>query len=173
MKLGFASRLGLPKIYALHILAPGTRHISAVFYAIYQQELWRRMLPTPSGLEEKQVLRERWLQEMFDEAATDSSGCLDERTAISLIQKLSGSGHITTVRIKQKLAEFDQTKLDGRRGTIDSKEFIDMFKEVATRPEIYFLLIRVFITVGYAVEERDTLADSGVTWNVVGLMITR
>nr|CAD7462892.1 unnamed protein product [Timema tahoe] len=79
---------------------------------------------------------------MFDEAATDSSGCLDERTAISLIQKLSGSGHITTVRIKQKLAEFDQTKLDGRRGTIDSKEFIDMFKEVATRPEIYFLLIR-------------------------------
>jgi len=33
-------------------------------------------------------------------------------------------------------------KNDGRRGTIDSKEFIDMFKEVATRPEVYFLLIR-------------------------------
>lgn len=38
--------------------------------------------------------------------------------------------------------EFDQMKNDGRRGTIDSKEFIDMFKEVATRPEVYFLLIR-------------------------------
>jgi hypothetical protein len=33
-------------------------------------------------------------------------------------------------------------KNDGRRGTIDSKEFVDMFKEVATRPEVYFLLIR-------------------------------
>ncbi|KAJ9586061.1 hypothetical protein L9F63_020294, partial [Diploptera punctata] len=32
-------------------------------------------------------------------------------------------------------------KNDGRRGTIDKKEFIDMFKEIATRPEVYFLLI--------------------------------
>lgn len=38
--------------------------------------------------------------------------------------------------------EFDQMKNDGKRGTIDSKEFIDMFKEIATRPEVYFLLIR-------------------------------
>jgi len=38
--------------------------------------------------------------------------------------------------------EFDKMKLDGKRGQVDSKEFIDMFKEIATRPEIYFLLIR-------------------------------
>jgi hypothetical protein len=41
---------------------------------------------------------------MFEQAATDESGCMDEKTAISLIQKLSCSGHVTTVRIKQKLA---------------------------------------------------------------------
>ena len=41
---------------------------------------------------------------MFDQAARDESGCMDEKTAISLIQKLSCSGEDTTVRIKQKLA---------------------------------------------------------------------
>ncbi|XP_066997278.1 inactive phospholipase C-like protein 2 isoform X2 [Anabrus simplex] len=97
---------------------------------------------SPDGLEEKQALRERWLQEMFDQATTDDSGCLDQCSAIDLLQKLSGSGQVNVVRVRQKLAEFDQMKNDGRRGTIDSKEFIDMFKEVATRPEIYFLLIR-------------------------------
>lgn len=58
----------------------------------------------PDGLEQKEALRERWLQEMFDQAARDESGCMDEKTAISLIQKLSCSGEDTTVRIKQKLA---------------------------------------------------------------------
>jgi len=41
---------------------------------------------------------------MFDQAARDESGCMDEKTAISLIQKLSCSGEDMTVRIKQKLA---------------------------------------------------------------------
>ncbi|KAJ9586062.1 hypothetical protein L9F63_020295, partial [Diploptera punctata] len=59
---------------------------------------------SPEGLEEKEALRERWLQEMFEQAATDDSGCLDENTAINLIQRLSCSGQVTTVRIKQKLA---------------------------------------------------------------------
>jgi hypothetical protein len=58
----------------------------------------------PDGLVEKEALRERWLQEMFEQAARDDSGCMDEKTAISLIQKLSCSGEDTTVRIKQKLA---------------------------------------------------------------------
>jgi hypothetical protein len=38
--------------------------------------------------------------------------------------------------------EVHQMKNEGRRGTIDSKDFIYMFKEIATRPEVYFLLIR-------------------------------
>ncbi|KAG8234834.1 hypothetical protein J437_LFUL015148, partial [Ladona fulva] len=89
---------------------------------------------SPEAIEEKEALRERWLQEVFEEATVDDSGCLDERTAIELLQKLSGE--MTTNRIRQKLAEFDQMKNDGKRGRIDSKEFIDMFKEIATRPEM-------------------------------------
>nr|CAD7204279.1 unnamed protein product [Timema douglasi] len=58
--------------------------------------------------------------------------------------------------------EFDQTKLDGRRGTIDSKEFIDMFKEVATRPEIYFLLIRELYWVSS--REHDWVSSRELYW---------
>jgi hypothetical protein len=79
----------------------------------------------PNGLEEKEALRERWLREMFEQAATDESGCLDEKTAISLIQKLSCSGHVTTVRIKQKLAV---SFLQRARGTCrPSPRFISKF----------------------------------------------
>lgn len=33
-------------------------------------------------------------------------------------------------------------KKDGERGRLNSSEFINLFKEIATRPEIYFLLVR-------------------------------
>ncbi|XP_065351230.1 inactive phospholipase C-like protein 2 isoform X1 [Cloeon dipterum] len=95
---------------------------------------------SPDAIGEKQALREKWLEHMFNKAAADQD-CLDIGTAISLIQKLSGQT-AATEKVRQKLMEFDQMKMDGKRGQVDSKEFIDMFKEVATRPEIYFLLIR-------------------------------
>ena len=31
---------------------------------------------------------------------------------------------------------------DGKRGRLSSTEFINLFKEISTRPEIYFLLVR-------------------------------
>lgn len=34
------------------------------------------------------------------------------------------------------------SKSDGYRGRVGIQEFIDMFKEISTRPEIYFLMIR-------------------------------
>ncbi len=38
--------------------------------------------------------------------------------------------------------EFDSMKSPADRGRINSDEFVTMFQEMATRPEIYFLLIR-------------------------------
>ena len=38
--------------------------------------------------------------------------------------------------------EFDSMKCARERGRINSNEFVTMFQEMATRPEIYFLLIR-------------------------------
>lgn len=40
------------------------------------------------------------------------------------------------------MQEFDSMKSPADRGRINSDEFVTMFQEMATRPEIYFLLIR-------------------------------
>ena len=40
------------------------------------------------------------------------------------------------------MQEFDSMKTARERGRINSNEFVTMFQEMATRPEIYFLLIR-------------------------------
>ncbi|XP_068201247.1 inactive phospholipase C-like protein 1 isoform X1 [Palaemon carinicauda] len=106
----------------------------------------------PDAVNDRQTLRETWLQEMFDNASKNSSGgFIDENTCIKLIKRLDSQ--VTVMRVRQKLQEFDMGKSDGCRGRIDSQEFIDMFKEIATRPEIYFLLIR------YANKDYLTLED--------------
>ncbi|KAH9513757.1 Inactive phospholipase C-like protein 2, partial [Bulinus truncatus] len=38
--------------------------------------------------------------------------------------------------------ELEMKKGDGKRGRLSSDEFISLFKEISTRPEIYFLLVR-------------------------------
>ncbi|XP_069947731.1 inactive phospholipase C-like protein 1 isoform X1 [Cherax quadricarinatus] len=106
----------------------------------------------PDAVEDRQTMRETWLKEMFEKASKDSSGgFIDQSTCIKLIKRLDSQ--VAMDRVKQKLQEFDMGKTDGCRGRIDSQEFIDMFKEIATRPEIYFLLIR------YANKDYLTLED--------------
>ncbi|XP_045102897.1 inactive phospholipase C-like protein 1 isoform X1 [Portunus trituberculatus] len=107
---------------------------------------------TPDAVEDRQTLREMWLKEMFEKASKNNSGgFIDQTTCIKLIKRLDS--HVALVRVRQKLQEYDMGKTDGCRGRIDSQEFIDMFKEIATRPEIYFLLIR------YANKDYLTLED--------------
>ncbi|XP_071543528.1 inactive phospholipase C-like protein 1 isoform X2 [Panulirus ornatus] len=106
----------------------------------------------PDAVEDRQTLRETWLKEMFEKASKNSSGgFIDQTTCIKLIKRLDSQ--VAMDRVRQKLQEFDMGKTDGCRGRIDSQEFIDMFKEIATRPEIYFLLIR------YANKDYLTLED--------------
>ena len=38
--------------------------------------------------------------------------------------------------------EMEMTRTDGKRGRLNSDEFISLFKEISTRPEIYHLLVR-------------------------------
>ena len=38
--------------------------------------------------------------------------------------------------------ELELTRDDGKRGRLNSEEFVNLFKEISTRPEIYFLLVR-------------------------------
>ncbi|KAK2718809.1 hypothetical protein QYM36_005974, partial [Artemia franciscana] len=97
-------------------------------------------LNSTGNTDEQSSARERWLREVFErEAPSSSETLMDAETALELMQKLCGEG--TANRIRQKLAEIDLQKADDKKGRIDSKEFIEIFKEISTRPEIYFLLI--------------------------------
>ncbi|XP_046458108.1 inactive phospholipase C-like protein 1 isoform X2 [Daphnia pulex] len=112
---------------------------------------------SPNALGETDVLRERWLREAFERAVSDTSASineidntdetssnallnLDQDAAMALLKEINAD--LAASRIRQKMAEFDSMKSPADRGRINSDEFVTMFQEMATRPEIYFLLIR-------------------------------
>ncbi|XP_055899262.1 inactive phospholipase C-like protein 2 isoform X5 [Biomphalaria glabrata] len=86
-----------------------------------------------------QRMRDTWLLEMFESASPDD-GTLEDNKVVSLMKKMNTT--ITTSLISQKLKELEIKRADGKRGRLSSEEFISLFKEISTRPEIYFLLVR-------------------------------
>ncbi|PVD33909.1 hypothetical protein C0Q70_05171 [Pomacea canaliculata] len=82
----------------------------------------------------------RWLLEQFERANPDQHGLLHESEVVSLMRNINRT--ITTAVICQKLKELEMKRADGKRGRLNSEEFISLFKEISTRPEIYFLLVR-------------------------------
>ncbi|XP_033095373.1 inactive phospholipase C-like protein 2 isoform X2 [Anneissia japonica] len=97
---------------------------------------------TPNENDEQQDMRDRWLQTVFDDAAGEPLGQLDEIEVMKLIKKLNNG--VGSMRVKQKFKEIisDKSKSDSLRPTVTSSEFVELFKETTTRPEIYFLLVR-------------------------------
>ncbi|XP_070532655.1 inactive phospholipase C-like protein 2 isoform X2 [Ptychodera flava] len=96
------------------------------------------------SLESKQEhdMRDRWLKQVFGEADNESTGQLDEFEVIRLMKELNTG--VTTCRIKQKFKEvvLNKAKDGTARPTLTFAEFLELFKEISTRPEIYFLLVR-------------------------------
>ncbi|XP_035213291.1 inactive phospholipase C-like protein 1 isoform X2 [Stegodyphus dumicola] len=95
---------------------------------------------SPDTFDERQKMREKWLKEVFEQADTSQRGLLSEGETISLMKKLNNQ--LSTVRLRQKIMEFEHGKQGEERGRIDSSDFVSIFKETSTRPEIYFLLVR-------------------------------
>ncbi|XP_078331805.1 inactive phospholipase C-like protein 2 [Crassostrea virginica] len=97
---------------------------------------------SPEVIEEMQQMRDSWLQEMFEMEASQSAGTLDEKGVVNLVTKLNNN--IAPSRVQQKVKEIELNRAEAaeRRGRINSDEFIGLFKEISTRPEIYFLLVR-------------------------------
>ncbi|XP_071853664.1 inactive phospholipase C-like protein 2 isoform X2 [Apostichopus japonicus] len=97
---------------------------------------------TPEAVERNQDMRDRWLHDMFEKAAGTSVGQLDEFEVMQLMKKLNNG--VASTRVRQRFKEMTQVKK--RSGdahpTLSSLEFLDLFKEMSTRPEIYFLLVR-------------------------------
>ncbi|XP_064634492.1 inactive phospholipase C-like protein 2 isoform X2 [Lineus longissimus] len=100
---------------------------------------------SPDAVEERlsQQMRDQWLLEVFKSADQDKCGVLDEYEVIELMKKLNKN--ITTRQIQQKMKELqlDRTQNnENNRGRLDSDDFASIFKDITTRPEIYFLLVR-------------------------------
>lgn len=85
-------------------------------------------------------MREKWLHQMFDAADSDRKGMLDEWETIALMKKLNDKLCIRS--LKQKIMEFEFGKDEEERGRISKNVFITLFTETATRPDIYFILVR-------------------------------
>ncbi|CEF67572.1 C2 domain and Phospholipase C, phosphatidylinositol-specific, X domain and Phosphoinositide phospholipase C family and Phospholipase C, phosphatidylinositol-specific, Y domain and EF-hand domain pair and Pleckstrin homology-like domain and Phospholipase C, phosphoinositol-specific, EF-hand-like domain and PLC-like phosphodiesterase, TIM beta/alpha-barrel domain-containing protein [Strongyloides ratti] len=86
------------------------------------------------------TLRERWLQSVFIKADENNIGFLTEKVTTKCIRMLNDK--IALSRIKQKLKEVIVSQDEEFRGRISMGEFVDIYKDLATRPEIYFLMVR-------------------------------
>ncbi|KAF2358784.1 Phosphatidylinositol-specific phospholipase C X domain, partial [Trinorchestia longiramus] len=85
-------------------------------------------------------LRDRWLQEMFEQACGPHTTSMDQDACVRLIQRLDPN--VETERVLHKIQEYDVCKPEKSRGRLSAAEFISSFKELATRHEISCLLIR-------------------------------
>ncbi|XP_071181783.1 inactive phospholipase C-like protein 2 [Mytilus edulis] len=120
---------------------------------------------SPEAIEEMQQMRDSWLQEMFDAEADQSTAMLDESGVVRLMQKLNSN--IAPTRVQQKVKEIELKRQDPSiKGQLNTEEFITLFKEVSTRPEIYFLLVRYASNADYLTTDDLLLfleAEQGMT----------
>lgn len=94
----------------------------------------------PDAIEARQKMREKWLLQVFEQADAERKGMLDEWETINLMKKLNDKLCITS--LKQKIMEFDFGKDEEERGRISKNLFIRLFTQTATRPDVYFILVR-------------------------------
>ncbi|XP_074595068.1 inactive phospholipase C-like protein 1 [Brevipalpus obovatus] len=87
-----------------------------------------------------QKMREKWLQDSFDEADSTGREFLDESETVALMKQLQSS--ICVDRLKQKILEHNLGKESEERGRITKQNFVTLYYETATRPDIYFILVR-------------------------------
>ncbi|XP_061443396.1 inactive phospholipase C-like protein 2 isoform X2 [Rhineura floridana] len=84
-------------------------------------------------------MRTSWVSQMFNETDIDNLGRISMCRAVQFIKNLNPG--LKTSKIELKFKELHRTK--DKPGTeITKEEFIEVFHELCTRPEIYFLLVQ-------------------------------
>ncbi|XP_047103764.1 inactive phospholipase C-like protein 1 [Schistocerca piceifrons] len=101
-------------------------------------------------LEEKEKMRERWLQKSFEVAVAtvpeSEDGTLDQQQVVTLVQRVSGRT-FSSDHILQKLAEYDYVNNPGKRGQLDCRGFVEIYKEITARPDIYALMYKYVVDI--------------------------
>uniref|UniRef100_A0A3Q0KTJ3 Phosphoinositide phospholipase C n=1 Tax=Schistosoma mansoni TaxID=6183 RepID=A0A3Q0KTJ3_SCHMA len=93
----------------------------------------------PQVLEDRQKPRDRWLQILFHEADSTNQGYLSEFEVIRLIRSINPS--LSSIHLRHKLKEME-SKVRCHKTGITKDDFVNFFKKVATRQEIYYILVR-------------------------------
>ncbi|XP_038625153.1 inactive phospholipase C-like protein 2 [Tachyglossus aculeatus] len=85
------------------------------------------------------VMRTSWVAQMFSEIDVDNLGHIDLCRAVQCIKNQSPG--LKTSKIELKFKELHKSK--DKTGTeVTKEEFVEVFHELCTRPEIYFLLVQ-------------------------------
>lgn len=90
--------------------------------------------------ESRQHMRDRWLKEMFILADKKNKGLLNETEILSLLQQLNVTAPARVV--KQKFKEITANNTRPQKNSLNKEEFLQLYKDLTTRPEIYFLMAR-------------------------------
>ncbi|KAE8289209.1 Inactive phospholipase C-like protein 2 [Larimichthys crocea] len=84
-------------------------------------------------------MRSSWLGELFDEADINNSKQITICAAVQLVKKLNPG--LKNVKIELKFKELHKAK-DKAGSEVTKEEFIEVFHDLCTRPEIYFLFVQ-------------------------------
>ncbi|XP_039267113.2 inactive phospholipase C-like protein 1 isoform X1 [Styela clava] len=134
-----------PEECAFSIIYSDYKNLDLIAGSVDEANIWitglRCLLAgqDPEELQTRPDTRDVWLSSVFESADINGDGYLDEEESLELLKRLSDG--IRETRIKQKLTEFLRFK-DRDRTRLTKDEFVELFKDVTTRPEIYFLLAR-------------------------------
>ncbi|VDM37165.1 unnamed protein product [Toxocara canis] len=117
--------------------------------AVFRERLFSAACQ-PSGSLPLATLREslivasstcRWLESVFNEADVDKSGYISDKCAVRLIRQINPRLQLN--RVKHRVNEVSVLQPhENHRGRITRDQFVEIYKDVATRPEVYFLMVR-------------------------------
>lgn len=93
-----------------------------------------------SPVENRQQIRDRWLKEQFILADNGGKGRLNEKEVLSVVRQLNEQ--IPESVIKQRFKEAVAVSSNSQKNSLSRDEFLSFYKELTTRPEVYFLLAR-------------------------------
>ncbi|XP_041057316.1 inactive phospholipase C-like protein 1 [Carcharodon carcharias] len=86
------------------------------------------------------TLRNKWLYSVFKQADVDGNGIMLEDEAVKLIMQFNQGLKESKIRVKFREIQKQTGKLTTR---VTKEEFTDVYCDLCTRPEVYFLLVQI------------------------------
>eukprot|EP00794_Sanderia_malayensis_P016917 gene16917-18623_t len=110
-------------------------------------------------------MRDCWLGQQYQTAVSKGKQSINEKEITALLRKLRITAPPSIIR--QKFQEVLSKSTNPSKNALTKDEFVSFFKDITTRPEIYFLLVK-YSSNGKYLTTDDLLifleAEQGMTW---------